>query len=162
MGLILPLFSLASVAKVVPAEGVKRNVYLSDSTFSGGDASADPVHLSGMRWASNPGGYERIVIDLVGEGSGWEKKAPPYFQVSHNSENSSINLSVRGISQRLVSSNSVNKSVAKSSLLAQAYMAPAVEGDLAAIELKTRAPVDIESFYLVSPPRIVVDVRAKR
>ena len=37
-----------------------------------------------------------------------------------------------------------------------------LEGDLAAMEFRTRAPVDVESFYLVSPPRIVIDIRAKR
>ena len=57
---------------------------------------------------------------------------------------------------------SIEKAISRSSLLAGAYLAPGMEGDLAAMELKTRAPVDIESFYLLNPPRIVIDVRAKR
>ncbi len=161
------LFSSSSVwafapSEVIPAEQVKRNVYVSDSVISGGDALANPVNLTGVRWAKNPAGYERLVVDLAGEGSGWETKVPPYFQVGHDSHASAINVSIRGVSQRQVNGASIGKSVARSNLISQAYLAPSLEGDLAAIEFKTRAPVDVESFYLVNPPRIVIDVRAKR
>ncbi len=84
-----------------------------------------------------------------------------FVQVSYDEKTSAIQVSVRGISERLISNSSATKSVAKSSLLSQVYIAPAVEGDLATMEVKTRTPVELESFYLVSPPRIVVDVRAK-
>ncbi|HEY8279243.1 MAG TPA: hypothetical protein VIH99_06455 [Bdellovibrionota bacterium] len=156
------LASAFSPSEVIPAEQVKRNVYVSDSVISGGDAQANAVILSGVRWAKNPAGYERLVVDLAGEGSGWESKAPPYFQVGHDSHANAINLSIHGVSQRAVSGSNVTKAVSRSSLIAQAYMAPSYEGDLAALEFKTRAPVDVESFYLVNPPRIVIDVRAKR
>lgn len=148
--------------EVISAEQVKRNVYVSDSLIAGGDALANPVGISGVRWAKNPAGYERIVVDLAGEGAGWETKVPPYFQVGHDSRTSSINLSIRGVSRRDITSVGLEKSIAKSSLVSEAYLAPGVEGDLAAMEFRTRAPVDVESFYLVSPPRIVIDVRAKR
>ncbi len=160
---ILPVVVFAfSPSSVLNAEQVKRNIYISDSTISGGDPLANPVNLAGVRWAKNPAGYERIVVDLAGEGPGWETKTPPYFQVGHDSQNSSINLSIRGVASRAVSSKLMEKAVAKSALVAQAYLAPEVEGDLAAMEFRTRAPVDVESFYLVNPPRIVIDVRAKR
>ncbi len=161
--LLLSLNSWAfSPSEVIPAEQVKRNVYVSDSVISGGDALANPVNLNGVRWAKNPAGYERLVVDLLGEGSGWETKTPPYFQVGHDSRASAINLSIRGVSQRKISNGALEKTVARSSLISQAYLAPDFEGDLAALEFKTRAPVDVESFYLVNPPRIVIDVRAKR
>ena len=85
----LQAFAL-SPSEVIPAEPVKRNVYLSDSLVSGGDALANPVNLNGVRWAKNPAGYERLVIDLSGEGTGWETKTPPYFQVGHDGRASSI------------------------------------------------------------------------
>lgn len=151
-----------SPSEVIPAEPVKRNVYVSDAVISGGDALANPVNLNGVRWAKNPAGYERVVIDLSGEGSGWETKTPPYFQVGHDSNANTIDVSIHGVSQRNVTGSTVAKAVSRSSLLAQAYLAPNLEGDLASIELKTRTPVDVESFYLVNPPRIVIDVRAKR
>lgn len=162
----LSSFSLSALAlspsEVVPADQVKRNAYVSDAVVSGGDALANPVILTGVRWAKNPAGYERLVVDLTGEGSGWETKTPPYFQVGHDSRANAINVSVRGVSERVINNSALEKAVAKSSMISQAYLAPGVEGDLAALEFKTRAPVDIESFYLVNPPRIVIDVRAKR
>ena len=151
-----------SPSEVIQAEPVKRNVYVSDAVMSGGDAQANPVNLNGIRWAKNPAGYERLVIDLAGEGGGWETKVPPYFQVGHDSQASSIEVSIRGVTQRHVTSSTLARTISRSSLLAQAYVAPNLEGDLASVELKTRAPVDVESFYLVNPPRIVIDVRAKR
>ena len=163
LGLLSPTLVFAfNPGDVISAEQVKRNVYVSDSLVAGGDALANPVTLAGVRWAKNPAGYERIVIDLAGEGPGWETKIPPYFQVGHDSRTSSVNVSIRGVSQRKVTSSSLEKSLAKSSLIDQAYLAPGLEGDLAAMEFRTRAPVDVEAFYLVNPPRIVVDVRAKR
>ncbi|MGE3263495.1 MAG: hypothetical protein AB7K68_17080 [Bacteriovoracia bacterium] len=164
---LVPLFFLPSAFafspnEVVSAEQVKRNVYVSDSMICGGDALADPMNLSGVRWAKNPAGYERIVVDLAGEGAGWQAKAPPYFQVGQDSRSGSINLSIRGVSRRDLSSSALERAVAKSSLISQAYLAPGLEGDLAAMEFRTRAAVDVESFYLVNPPRIVIDVRAKR
>ncbi len=148
--------------EVLAAEQVKRNVYVRDSVVAGGDALANPVNLAGLRWAKNPAGYERIVIDLAGEGTGWETKTPPYFQVAHDSSKESINVSIRGVSKRELSSAALSRSVAKSSLISEAYLAPNLEGDLAAMEFRARAAVDVESFFLVNPPRIVIDVRSKR
>lgn len=162
LALVSPAAFGFSPNEVVSAERVKRNVYVSDSVICGGDALANPMNLSGVRWAKNPAGYERIVVDLAGEGSGWETKTPPYFQVGQDSQAAAISLSIRGVSRRDLSSTALERAVAKSSLISQAYLAPGLEGDLAAMEFHTRAPVDVESFYLVSPPRIVIDVRAKR
>ena len=63
-----PAFAF-SPSESIPAEPVKRNVYVSDAVISGGDALANPVNLNGVRWAKNPAGYERVVIDLAGEGN---------------------------------------------------------------------------------------------
>lgn len=158
--LFSPILALAfSPNEVIVAEQVKRNVYVSDSMIYGGDALANPVNLLAVRWAKNASGYERLVIDLAGEGAGWETKVPPYFQVGHDSRTSSISLSIRGVSRRDLSNDALARSVAKSSLISRAYLAPGIEGDLAALEFRTRSPVDVESFYLVNPPRIVIDVR---
>jgi hypothetical protein len=151
-----------SPSDVVPAGPVKRNNYVSDSVVSGGDALANPVHLSAVRWAQNPAGYERIVVDLAGEGPGWENQTPPYFQVGHDSSSGTINLSIRGVSRRSVSSGALDRAISRSALVSKAYLAPGIEGDLAALEFRTRTAVDLESFYLVNPPRIVIDVRSKR
>jgi len=157
-----PLSLALTPNEVFPANQVKRNVYVSDAVVSGGDALANPVNLTGVRWAKNPAGYERLVVDLAGEGAGWEAKTPPYFQVGHDSRSSAINVSIRGVSDRTVTNGGLEKAMSRSSLISSSYLAPGIEGDLAALEFKTRAPVDLESFYLVNPPRIVIDIRAKR
>lgn len=160
---LIPCLTWAfSPNEAIPAEAVKRNVYVSDSVISGGDALANPINLTGVRWAKNPAGYERIVVDLGSENGGSNFKSLPYFQVGHDSKASSINLSIRGVSQRTVGASNLEKAISRSSLISQAYLAPSLEGDLAALEFKTRTPVDVESFYLMNPPRIVIDVRAKR
>jgi hypothetical protein len=148
--------------EVLKASGAKRNLYVSDTVVSGGDALAHPLVISSLRWAKNPAGYERLVLDFAGEGSGWESKIPPYFQVGHDSNQGALILSIRGISGRVVQNKDLKKSVARSPLLASAYLAPAIEGDVAALELRTRGPVEWETFYLLNPPRIVLDLRARR
>ena len=66
--LFSPLSARAfSPSEVIAAEPVKRNVFVSDAMISGGDSLANPVSLNGVRWAKNPAGYERLVIDLSGE-----------------------------------------------------------------------------------------------
>jgi hypothetical protein len=159
-GLLLSSAAFAfSASEAIPAEQTKRNIYVSDSIVSGGDALANPVTLRGVRWAKNRAGYERLVVDLEGEGSGWQTKVPPYFQVGEDSE--AVNLNIHGVAKRDVSTDSLEKTIARSSLLSSAYLAPALEGDLASLQFRTRAPVDVETFYLVNPPRIVMDVRPK-
>lgn len=144
---------------VLAAAKTKKNVYFSDTVFWGGDALADPVNLSGVRWAPNQG-FERIVVDL-GSSGGSDGKLPPYFQVGVSSARQAITVSIKGITGRSTSSEKLNAAVKKSSLIQSAYIAPPVEGDLAALEFTTKGTVDVESFFLVDPPRIVIDVRAK-
>ena len=146
--------------QVIAAGKVKRNVYVNDSIITGGDALANPVNLSTVRWAANKG-FERIVIDLTGEGSAWETKVPPYFQVSVNSNQQKLGVSIHGVSARQLDREKLSQSFRRSSIISQSYLAPAMEGDLAALEFHTKGPVDAEAFYLVSPPRIVIDVRSQ-
>ncbi len=154
----LSAFAEFSPGQVIAAGKVKRNVYVNNTIIAGGDALANPVNLASVRWAANKG-FERIVIDLSGEGNDWESKVPPYFQVAVSSNEQKLGVSIRGVSSRQVDKANLAQSFRKSSLIKQSYIAPALEGDLAAMEFNTRGPVDAEAFYLVSPPRIVIDVR---
>ena len=163
--LALLTFPLSTSAAFAPADVVaagkaKRNAYVTNSVFWGGDALANPMSLTGVRWAPNQG-YERLVIDLGGEGNGWEAKLPPYFQVGVSSSRNVISVSIKGVTERHVSEDILARTVRKSSMIENAYLAPPLEGDLAALEFSVRKPVDVETFYLVNPPRIVIDVRAR-
>jgi hypothetical protein len=159
------LFGLAQAqAAIAPADAimassVKRNQYHSQGIIWGGDALANPMVLENIRWAPN-GNFERIVVDLTGDGSGWETKIPPYFQVGISP--SKILVSLRGISRRALTGEKLAKSLARSSLIVSTYMAPALEGDLASFEIQTRKPVSVESFYLVNPPRLIMDLRGEK
>lgn len=163
VALILPCSSFAAFSpqEVSVAGSAKHNVYVSDSIISGGDALANPVVLSGIRWAPNSG-FERIVVDLAGEGPGWESKTPPYFQVGIDPKSQKLTISIRGVSKRQLSQEKLAQSLTKSSLIKTSYLTPGLEGDLATVELQTAKPVEVESFYLVSPPRIILDVKAKK
>jgi len=141
------------------ASNVKRNQYHSNAVIWGGDALANPMALENVRWAPNTG-FERIVIDLAGETSNWESKIPPYFQIGLSDKERKILVSVRSISRRGLSSEKLSKSLARSSLVASTYLAPSLEGDLASFEIKTHKAVAVEAFYLVNPPRIILDIRA--
>ncbi|NUM88919.1 MAG: hypothetical protein HUU37_06930 [Bdellovibrionales bacterium] len=144
---------------VLAAAKAKKSVYFSDTVFWGGDALADPVNLAGVRWAPNQG-FERIVVDL-GSAGGSDGKLPPYFQVGVSSARQAITVSIKGITERGTTNEKLSGVLRKSALIQSAYIAPPVEGDLAALEFTTKGTVDVESFYLVDPPRIVIDVRAK-
>ena len=163
---LIVLFSFLSLTafspnEVLVAEKTKRNIYSSSSITWGGDALANPVVLSSIRWAPNQG-FERIVVDLAGEGPGWETKTPPYFQVGLEPESHKIILSIRGVAKRQLNQEKLSQSLARSSLIKSAYLAPGLEGDLATIEWRTAKAVEVESFYLVNPPRIILDVKNKK
>ncbi len=153
-------FAAPSPSDVAVAGKSKRNAYFSNATLWGGDSLANPVVLSNIRWAPNQG-FERIVIDLAGEGPGWEAKTPPYFQVGVDGHENKILVNIRGVSKRQVSAEKIAHSFSKSSLIKSGYLAPGLEGDLASIELQSTKAVEVESFYLVSPPRIILDVKEK-
>lgn len=147
-------------AQAQRADKTKKNNYVADAIVSGGDPLANPLTLSGVRWAPNQG-FERVVIDLSGDGSGWESKQPPYFQVGVSPDRK-ILLNIRGISRRSLTQDALANGLSRSQLISKAYLAPALEGDLATIELTAQKKVEVETFYLVNPPRIILDVRAKK
>lgn len=149
----------AAVAEPIAVSNVKKNQYQRDAVLWGGDALANPMVLDNIRWAPNKG-FERVVIDLSGEGSGWESKTPPYFQVGISSNERKVLVSIRGIAQRKLTAEKLAKSLSRSPLVASTYMAPAVEGDLASFEVQLKKPAQVEAFYLVNPPRIIMDIRA--
>lgn len=155
-----PSIAAISSADIVAAGKAKKNLYFSNATLWGGDSLANPVVLANLRWAPNQG-FERIVVDLAGEGPGWEAKTPPYFQVGVDGKENKILINIRGVSKRQVSTEKISRSISRSSLIKSGYLAPGLEGDLASIELQSAKAVEVESFYLVSPPRIILDVKEK-
>ena len=158
-----PLLSLAEFSphEVMPAAKGKQDVYVMDAIIRGGDPLAQPATLANVRWAKKPG-YERLVFDIEGSGSEWQVRTPPYFQVGLNPNKGRISLDIRSIQGRKVAQADIERAVSRSSLLKTAYLAPKLQGELATLDFTTRTTVDVEAFYLVNPPRIILDVRAKK
>ena len=149
-----------SPAMVKAAEKGKRNRYLGDGIVRGGDPLAHPTTLADIRWAKRMG-YERIVFDFRGQGSNWEQKLPPYFQVGLDPIKGRINVGVHNVTGAEVNQSQLEKTFTRSGLVKAAYIAPQIEGDLAVLDLKVTVPVNVETFYLVNPPRLILDIRAK-
>lgn len=158
-------FSFATAApfgakSVLPASKGKHNQYISEGIIRGGDPLSHPTTLDKVRWGRKLG-YERIVLDLKSEGIEWQQKVPPYFQVGVDPVAGKIDVGIRYIDYRNVSQADIAKSIAQSGLIRSAYFAPKLEGSLASLQFKTTTPVKVESFYLINPPRIILDVQAK-
>lgn len=157
-----PVHAMFSPNEAKEVTSAKKNAYVMDGIMWGGDPLASPLAMQAVRWANNADGYERIVLDLKGDGDGWKTKTPPYFQVNLDASDHKIIIGVRGIYQRAFNADELNRSLKKSAMVASAYAAPQMEGDLATISLQTRRRVEAEAFYLTNPPRIIVDVRSKK
>lgn len=132
--------------------------FIKNGTFRGGDSLANPVALSGVRWAQQKG-FERVVIDLEGDGRNWEDRVPPYFQIGVDETNVDVN--IRGISQQKLNKASLSYVIRKSALIRNIYVAPDIQGDLASIRFNLKNRAEVKSFYLVRPPRIILDIRAQ-
>ncbi len=145
---------------VMPASKGKHNQYISDGIIRGGDPLSHPTTLDKVRWGKK-WGYERIVFDLKNKGIEWEQKVPPYFQVGVNPFHGKVQIGIHYIDFRNVSQSALNKSIAKSNLIKSVYLAPKLEGSLASLEFTVSTPVKVETFYLLNPPRIVLDMQTK-
>lgn len=144
----------------MPASKGKHNQYITDGIIRGGDPLSHPTTLDKVRWGKK-WGYERIVFDLKSNGMEWKQKVPPYFQVGVNPFQGKIQVGIRYIDFRNITQEMLNSSISKSNLIKEAYIAPKLEGSLASLEFTVTTPVKVETFYLLNPPRIILDVQAK-
>ena len=159
--LISVLFSPLSHAEfspheVMPAAKGKQDVYVMDAIIRGGDSLSHSSSLANVRWAKKKD-YERLVFDIEGSGD-----TVPYFQVGLNPNKGHISLDIRNIGARKISQADIERTVGRSAFLKSAYLAPKLQGELASIDFTTKTTVDVEAFYLVNPPRIILDIRAKK
>jgi hypothetical protein len=163
IAMFLAISALAEFSphEVIPASKGKQEVYVMDAIIRGGDPMAVPVSLANIRWARKQD-FERVVFDIEGNGIGWESRIPPYFQVGLNPNKGRLSLDIKGINNRRIVQADIERVLAKSALVKRAYFAPKLQGELASLELTTKSTVDVEAFYLLNPPRIVLDLRAKR
>src|ERR1035437_7093368 len=78
---------------------VKKDFYLSEGAFTGGDRTSSDFTVNNVRVASNPAGYDRVVIDLSGNNQG-EKSTlarPPFYLVEVDPADKRILVTLYGL-----------------------------------------------------------------
>ena len=147
--------------KVHVADAKKNLSYIRDGLFVGGDKAIDDVVVKDIRRAANPGGYERVVIDLQGTKNG-EPAAiprPPYYQVAVTPDEKRIVFTIWGKPKLGFDSRRVVEAFRKSAVVRNVVLLPKVEDNTwtFVFELKGDSPVEV--FELSDPVRIIMDIK---
>ena len=140
---------------------VKKDAYLSEASFSGGDRSHSDFRVSQVRVAPNPAGYDRIVIELSGNAGG-EKSSldrPPFFMVENDPSNHRVQVTVYGKAKLDFSSQAAAQQAKKAKLISRLEFIPLVDADRWSWVIHTQVAVKAEVFELSEPARIIIDVK---
>jgi hypothetical protein len=161
--LSLPVSALAELKpdKIFVAEGKKSKFYIKDGLITGGDRSIDEVVVRDIRRANNPGGFERIVIDLDGTHNG-EPLAiarPPYYQLAVTPDERRLVFTVWGNPKLGFDSKKVIDAFRKSASVQNIVLYPRVEEGLWTFALELKGSTPVEVFELSDPVRIIMDLR---
>ncbi len=133
---------------------VKKDVYIKEGSFSGGDRNESDFKVSEVRIAANPAGYDRIVVDF-----GKSANLPPFFLVEANDSNKKITVTVYGKGKLDFSSQSAIQAARKTKSIAKLNFIPLVNADRWTWSIETQAPVKAEVFELSNPGRIIIDLK---
>ncbi len=145
------------------AETKKTKFYVQDGMVVGGDQAIEEVTVKDIRRATNAG-FERIVIDLVGNRNG-ESAAiprPPYFQVAVTPDERRIVVTVYGKPKLTFNASKILAAFKKSPNIKAVQLLPRLEDDswTFVLEMKSGSPVEV--FELVQPTRVILDVKTAR
>jgi hypothetical protein len=132
---------------------VKRNVYLQEGAVSGGDRLSSDVKVSNVRIASNPAGYDRVVVDFS------KLDRPPFFLVENDPGNRRVMVTLYGKVKADFSSQSAIQAARKTRTLSSIDFLPQVESDRYSFALKSKNPVKSEVFELTGPARLIIDLK---
>jgi hypothetical protein len=147
--------------KVFVAEGKKSKFYIKDGLITGGDRAVNEVVVRDIRRATNPEGFERIVIDLEGTrgGEALGISRPPYYQLAVTPDERRLVFSVWGNPKLAFDSKRVLAAFKKSKVVERVALYPRVEENLWTFSLELRSGSPVEVFELSNPVRIIVDIR---
>jgi hypothetical protein len=140
---------------------VKREVYLKEGSFTGGDRNSSDFRVKEIRLAANPAGYDRVVIDFAGNSvSGKSELArPPFYIVELNPENKRVQVTLFGKPKLDFSSQSSIQAARKTKLVSKLEFIPIVNSDRWTWSIETKAPVKAEVFELSNPARVIIDLK---
>lgn len=149
-------YGTEAIRKLLPAAGNKNSIYLEEATFHNNNRGSSLYILKNVRWAKQKD-FERIVFDIE---SSPEEKRLPYFQINIEPISRRITVEIKDI-KKLEPSVRSKKKWDKSSLIKSFYVFPQMEGNLVSINIKLNKATLLESFYLLNPKRIVLDLKKK-
>lgn len=132
---------------------VKRNVYLQEGAVSGGDRLSSDVKISNVRIASNPAGYDRVVVDFS------KLDRPPFFLVENDPGNRRVMVTLYGKVKADFSSQSAIQAARKTRTLSSIDFLPQVEADRYSFALSSKNPMKSEVFELTAPARLIIDLK---
>lgn len=140
---------------------LKKNFYLGDGSFTGGDRASSDFTVSNVRVASNPEGYDRVVIDLSGNRLGEKSKLsrPPFFLVEVDPALKRINVTLYGKPKIDFSTMTALRASRKGTVIKEFEFIPLVEQDRWTWVIHTFQAPKAEVFELTDPARIIIDVK---
>lgn len=167
-GAFLVILSFSNLAhaqfddlKFKQALKVKKDFYLNEGSFTGGDRTSNDFTVSNVRVAANPAGYDRVVIDLAGNHLG-EKSAlsrPPFYLVEADPTDKRVIVTLYGKPKLDFSTLSSNQSAKKAKVISDFEFTPLANKDRWTWAIHTRQVAKIEVFELTQPARIIIDLK---
>jgi hypothetical protein len=132
---------------------LKKGAYLSNGSVSGGDRQSSDFQVVSVRAASNPEGYDRLVIDLG------KVKRPPFFLIQNDGNADRILVTLYGKVKLDFSSQSAIQAARKTKTIKKLEFLPLLEEDRWVFSAHTQGPVKMEVFELTDPARIIIDLK---
>lgn len=158
--LLLALFLVTRAAHAQFDEGafrqalkLKKNLYLSEGSVSGGDRAQSDFKVVSVRIAANPAGYDRVVIDLA------DSKRPPFFMVQNDPVSNRVLVTLYGKAKLDFSSQTAIQSARKTKTIKKMEFIPLVESDRWMFSMECQTGVKSEVFELTDPSRIIIDLK---
>ncbi len=136
-----------------PALRVKKDIYLQEGAFSGGDRLSSDVKIENVRIAANQGGFDRIVIDIA------KLERPPFFMVQNNRDSRRIVATLFGKIKAEFSTQTAIQSARKTKSIKKIEFFPPMEQDRWMFAIDLQGPVKTEVFELTEPARIIIDLK---
>lgn len=164
LGGLAPHRSEANVVSLKPeeiylADTKKTRFFVQEGLVVGGDHSINDVVVKQVRHARKKG-YERIVIDLVGNRNGEPTaiKRPPYYQMEVSPTMSRLVFTLWGNPKLQFDSRQIVQSFKRSDLVKTVQLFPVLDDDRWTFSLDMKRNAAVEIFELSNPVRIIVDL----
>lgn len=140
---------------------LKKDFYLSEGAFTGGDQSSNDFTITNVRVAANPSGYDRVVIDLSGNQLGEKTtlKRPPFYWVEMNPTTKKVVVTLFGKPKLDFSTLSSIQAAKKTRFIDEIEFTPLASQDRWTWAIHTHKSAKVEVFELTDPARIIIDLK---